>query len=272
MYYLTMTTTYRLAYSAILAILLLGLPYFAQASEDSVELIKLTHDNFVTIRGPINSESASRVINELLSNEERNIYVYINSNGGSVVSGGQIIQTIRALQASGKTINCIANTALSMGFAILQSCSTRLVLPSSVLMQHQVSLGIDGNLRQVDNYLTFVKKMNDELDVMQSNRLGMTLQQFKELCEHDIWLYGSDALTYKAADRMVLAVCNFIPKTYEETISTFFGDIVLKFSSCPLSTSPLKITFSNPTISKDDKDTVLQQIYKDYMISSDYVV
>jgi ATP-dependent Clp protease protease subunit len=240
------------------------------ASQESLDTIKLTHDNFVTIRGPINGQSASRVINDLLSNEQQEIYVFINSGGGSVVSGGEIIQTIKALQSAGKTINCIANTAMSMAFAILESCSNRYVLPSSVIMQHQMSIHVENNLLNMNSYMRFVQAMSDDLDAHQAKRMDMSLQAFRELCQHDIWMYGNEAITYKAADKVVLVSCGFIPKSVDEVVHTIFGEVTIQFSTCPLSGNPLKISFATTPNTKEDKDKALNEI--ELMFSTEKII
>lgn len=102
------------------------------------KLIKLDPDNLVIVRGRIDSEMASKVIYELVKKKSKEIYVYIDSYGGSVDSGLQIIQAMESLQSSGTNVHTIANDVASMGFAIHQAGKLRYVRPWSVLMQHQL--------------------------------------------------------------------------------------------------------------------------------------
>jgi ATP-dependent Clp protease protease subunit len=225
----------------------------------SPELIKLTNDNFVVIRGSINGESASRAINELVNKKSKNLYLFISSNGGSVSAGLNIIQSMKALELSGVTITCIGNVALSMGFVIMQYCSNRVILPSSVLMQHQMSLGLDGPINNINSYMRFVTSMNTRVDTHQSNRMNMSLDNFRKLTEHDLWLFGSEAIDYKAADRLAYVTCDFKSDTYKETIYTMFGEVTLEFSTCPLSTNPLKIIFGK-NISNEHMNNILDEV------------
>src|SRR5580704_18826201 len=71
--------------------------------------LKLHHTNLVILKGQINSQSADKVIENLLKVFDTDIYLYIVSNGGSVIDGNNIIQTIDTLSASGKNIICIAD-------------------------------------------------------------------------------------------------------------------------------------------------------------------
>ena len=113
-------------------------------------LIELTTNNSVILRGPVNSISVSKWIYNINKIKTDDIYIYIKSPGGSVTSGNLFIEQIKSLSESGKNIHCIAEFAASMAFIILQSCPNRYGLFSSILMQHQISFGISGNLQNVN--------------------------------------------------------------------------------------------------------------------------
>lgn len=225
----------------LLSILLLIFLAVANAQD----VIKLTEDNHIVIRGPINGMSASKITNELVKNKSKELYIFISSNGGSVTSGMQIVQTIQALQKSGVKVTCIGNVALSMGFVILQYCDNRYVMPSSVLMQHQMSLGIDGPLKNVNSYMDFINTMDLEIENHQAERLNLTLESFKRKVDHDWWLFGSSAVNYGVADKLVYVLCDFKVENYQETLFTIFGKVTLTYSSCPLARDPLDVKFDD---------------------------
>ena len=108
----------------------------------SQELIELNSRNMITIRGPIKHESVSDFMNKVGKIDSEDIYIYISSPGGSVMEGMKIVDLIKSLEKSGRNINCISDFSASMAFIILQSCPNRLATFSSVLMQHQMSLGL----------------------------------------------------------------------------------------------------------------------------------
>ena len=86
---------------------------------NAFNLIELNTTNVLSLQGEINSAVASSFIYDLNKRKDkRGIYVYINSQGGSVESGNQIISEIQKYQ-----LDCIAERAYSMGFVILQSCN-----------------------------------------------------------------------------------------------------------------------------------------------------
>jgi len=225
----------------------------------SHELVKLTEDNFVVLRGSIDGPSSAKVITELLDKKTKDLYVYLLTGGGSVTSGMQIVQTIKALEYSGVNVSCISNVALSMGFVITQYCPNRLVLDSSILMQHQASFGIKGPMNNVNSYVQFIRSMIDEVDVYQSNRMNMTLHNFREQTRDDWWLIGSEAVRHNAADKLVYVTCDFKNQFYVEKIETIFGSITLTFSKCPVSRDPVKIEFRG-SFDHDEKEKFLDDI------------
>lgn len=218
-------------------------------SYDSLDypLINLTADNLVVLRGVIDMESVSKTIEQLHSVGTDSVYLYLNSHGGSVVDGYHLVQTIDALHKSGKTVTCIADTAISMAFVIFQSCPVRYVRPSSILMQHQMSFGIRGSIEQVKNFVSFVDGMEEEINIRQALRIGMPVTEFKDKIMNDWWVYGYQTIENNLADEMVFMLCSkdLMEQTTVTTINTWWGPITLHYSGCPLLNYPRKIIFGN---------------------------
>lgn len=236
-------------------------PFKDENIGDQYNYIKLTENNFVVIRGPIDGFNSAKIINELASKQqEAELYIYLITNGGSVTSGMEIVQTLKSLSESGVSISCIADTALSMGFVIFQYCPVRYVTRASVLMQHQLSLGIRGPINQINTYMSFIQSIEDEIDQHQADRLGKTVKEFRSLITNDWWLFGENNIKNNAADQMVNVICNFQPKHIDETIQTCFGDIVLTYSTCPLARDPLRIVFKNNDITSHEKQKIIAML------------
>jgi ATP-dependent Clp protease protease subunit len=222
-------------------------------------LINLTADNLVVLRGTVNMESVSNVIEQLHAVGNDSVYLYINSPGGSVVDGYHLVQTIDALYKSGKTVICIADTAISMAFVIFQSCPVRYIRPSSILMQHQMSFGIRGSIEQVKNYVSFVDNMEEEINIRQALRIGMPVTEFKDKIMNDWWTYGYQTIEHNLADEMVFMLCDkeLMEQTTVTVINTWFGPVTLHYSGCPLLNYPKKILFdSEDNINIEDKKMI----------------
>lgn len=99
--------------------------------------IALKKDNFVSLREAIDEGVSSRLLAKLSLIEEKHdtIYLYINSPGGEVTAGLEIVNYIKSLQERSKQVICIAHNAMSMAFVIFQYCSQRYILYSSTLMR-----------------------------------------------------------------------------------------------------------------------------------------
>jgi len=221
--------------------------------------INLKSNNFASIREPIDADSAGRLIHKLNSLTPTAVYLYINSPGGSVLAGLEVINYIKGLQGSNRTIHCIANNAMSMAFVILQYCTTRYVQYGSTLMQHQMSLSVEGSLANVNSRMAYLNQISTELTTYQAKRLDLSIQDFNQKVHNDWWLYSSDILKWKAADEITSVICDF--PNFEENVthSTLFGEVYLTYSACPLIGHPLRISFGG-SFNESQK-----QLYKDKM-------
>ena len=232
------------------------------------KVLDLNSRNLITIRGPIQGSSST---NWITAFNDRDLdidtmYIYLSSPGGSVLEGNKLIDQIKTLQLSGVQVICIADFAASMAFVILQSCPHRYALPSSILMQHQMSLGLKGPLENVENYLTFIHSVDDNLDKMQADRMNMTELEFRNKVMNDWWIAGHMAKEYNAVDDLVMVKCSkeLMPKRERINVRTMFGNIEIVYSKCPIAREPLDIKMEyNNNINWDS----IENEIKDYIPS-----
>jgi len=219
------------------------------------ELIELKKDNFVSLREPIDQDVSSRLLSKLnlIESKHEIIYLYINSPGGSVMAGLEIINYIKSLQQKSKKIICIAHNAMSMAFVIFQYCSQRYILYSSTLMQHQMSLGVKGKIYDINSRISYLNSVETKLNQDQASRLNMTLDSFNKLIQNDWWLYSENIILANAADKVVSITCSF--ENYDENVivQTMFGEVHIKYSACPLINYPLHINFPSISLSEYKK-------------------
>ena len=211
------------------------------------EMIELTPTNMVSIRGPINAFSASKFIRDTTNLQSNIVNIMINSPGGSISDGNIIIEQIKNMNQSNVKINCISEFAASMAFIITQACPNRLGLSSSVMMQHQMSLGINGEFNRISSYLDYINNMRNDIDSMQSTRLGMVLKDFQERVKDEWWVYGSDNIKHNILDNIVIVKCSNSLNNFEDMvkINSFFGEVILTYVGCPLTREPSKIVWNN---------------------------
>lgn len=226
------------------------------------EIIKLRPNNFVTLRGPIDGTSASIIVDKLISLQANEIYLYLDSPGGSVMAGLQIIQAIESLQQIGIKVNTIANNIASMAFIIHQSGTKRYVRPWSILMQHQMSYGNDGQFYNIKSHEKLMDNLYQQLLLKQAIRANITLNQFDELTKHDIWLLGAESINHNFADEVANVICDFEPEVIEENIKIMSFDIIVSYSSCPLSNKPLNIEI-NQNVTSEERSQIISNINLD---------
>lgn len=206
----------------------------------------LLNDNTIVLRGEINGATVSKAISALMTHQGSTVNLFLSSPGGSVVDGAQLVQAIRSVN---KKVVCVTDFSASMSFVILQACDERVVLESSILMQHVPSFGL--RHQPQPNAIAFVKfleQMTTAIDAAQAKRMELTLERFRQLTRDDYWLFGREAVKAKAADRVAQATCSpeLTKKEEKETISIFGGMIKINvtWSACPLVTEPKSVELS----------------------------
>ena len=167
---------------------------------------RLLFDRIIYFSGVVDSESCNTVIAQLLylsSTDNRDINLYINSPGGSVIDGLGVIDTINFIPCD-VTTTCVGMAA-SMG-AVLLSCGAkgkRLVLPHSRVMIHQVSSGMSGVSKDLEIELEQTLRCKEDLYNILSEKTGKTYEQIEKDCDRNFWLIGQEAVEYGIADKVL---------------------------------------------------------------------
>lgn len=216
--------------------------------------IILNKNNFVSLIGPVSTSSVDDVIQQTsiitdYIQEHQSFYFFINSPGGSVFAGNHLIQYMLSLQESGIHINCISANYMSMAFIIFQVCSTRNIMWNSLGMQHQISLGISGNIENLVNQLDMIERVNQLTIDLEIKRINISYPEYKKRILSDWWLYGSEAITQNVADKKVNVICSsdILQKSIIDELVIFDQNIQIVRSACPL-INKVKILNANSTL------------------------
>ena len=167
---------------------------------------RLLFDRIIYFSGVVDEDSCNTVIAQLLylsSTDNRDINLYINSPGGSVVDGLGVIDTIDFVPCD-ITTTCVGMAA-SMG-AVLLSCGAkgkRLVLPHSRVMIHQVSSGMQGVSKDLEIELEQTLRCKKDLYDILSKNTGKSYEQIEKDCDRNFWLIGKEAVDYGLADKVL---------------------------------------------------------------------
>ena len=135
-------------------------------------------------------------------------------------------------------VKCIVQRAYSMGFVILQACSTRYILPFGSVMQHQISFGIRGELGKVKSYTSLVEQYENYLADLQSRRIRMPVDTFIQRTANEWWLFGENVILENVGDIVVNVECDVSLTRKNVTIPNGGFDYI--YSACPLITKELE--------------------------------
>jgi len=168
---------------------------------------RLLKDNIIFIGSEITDPMANTVIAQLLfleaNNPEKDIYLYINSPGGSVTAGLAIYDTMQFIKNDISTI-CIGQAA-SMA-AILLAAGTkgkRFILPHSRVMIHQPVGGSQGRASDVEIYTKELLRIKEELFKILSKHTGQTISKIKKDSDRDLFLTAENAVKYGIVDKVM---------------------------------------------------------------------
>lgn len=158
--------------------------------------------DIINLHGPINSTNVENFMEEFNnSTNKTNLIVHINSPGGSVMEGNKIITLFQQ-----QPVICIAEKAYSMAFAILQACQCRFVLRHSTLMQHQMSTMLINEIEKINSYVAFLNEISNDLIEFQSDRIGISPEEFKQRILNDWWMTAKSAVEQNCADDILFSI------------------------------------------------------------------
>ena len=186
----------------LLLFILLVCPVYGKQF-DLLEELKLENLNYIHIEGTIEQDMASEIISNIFEQDE-DFYIYIDSNGGDVESGLKIVKMMKYLQTENIKIKCIADKAMSMAFHIFQHCDERLVTQNSVLMQHEMSIHLEGNIKDTEQLYYKYLQWDNEINTFDSARIKMDKTQYLLELKNELWFTGDDIISHNIADRKVI--------------------------------------------------------------------
>jgi ATP-dependent protease ClpP protease subunit len=199
--------------------------------------ILLNTTNHLALRGAVSEASASELVRAALTAAQTPSYLYLDTGGGDVMAGQRIIQLVVQLQ-----LICIVFRAYSMGFAILQHCRHRWVLPGATLMQHPMSVTFSGPVRRSQEYVNMALRLSQSMNRVQAERLGVSVAWFLNRTASDWWMEDTQALQHRCADTHVHVTCTralaLRNVTRTEEVGLLAGVVIpgqqRVYSACPL--------------------------------------
>lgn len=169
---------------------------------------RLLRERIIFLGTAVDDHIASLIIAQLLFLEaedpEKDIYLYINSPGGSVSAGLAIYDTMKYIRADVSTI-CVG-LAASMGAVLLAGgeAGKRSSLPHSKIMIHQPWVGgLSGQTADIEIHAKEMIKTRDTIYKILAEHTGKTINQITKDCDRDYFLSAEEAKDYKLIDNVL---------------------------------------------------------------------
>ena len=167
---------------------------------------RLLKDRIIFISGEIDDNLANSVVAELLyldSLEKKDIFLYINSPGGSITSGMAIYDTMNFIKSDIATI-CIGLAASLAAFLLSSGTKgKRIALPNSEIMIHQPLGGVEGQATDMKIRTDRIIETKSKLNKILSENTGKPLSKIKKDTERDYFMSSKKALEYGLIDKII---------------------------------------------------------------------
>ena len=168
---------------------------------------RLLRERIIFLVGPVHDQSANLVCAQMLflesENPDKDIFLYINSPGGSVSAGLSVFDTMNFIKPEVSTL-CMG-LAASMGSFLLMAGAKgkRFALPNSKIMIHQPSGGAQGQATDIEIHAREILKTREQLNKLYAERTGQTLERITADMERDRFMTPTEALDYGLIDQVI---------------------------------------------------------------------
>lgn len=170
---------------------------------------RLLKERIIFLVGQVNDQTANLVVAQLLflesENPDKDIFLYINSPGGSVTAGMSIYDTMNFIKPDVSTL-CLGQAA-SMGAFLLSAGAKgkRFALPNSRVMIHQplISGGLGGQASDIEIHAKELLKLKAKLNQLLAEHCGRTLDELERDTDRDNFMSAEEAQAYGLIDQVL---------------------------------------------------------------------
>jgi ATP-dependent Clp protease protease subunit len=168
---------------------------------------RLLAERIVFLGTPIDDEIANLIIAQLLHLEsdepDKDIFLYVNSPGGSVYAGLAIYDTMQFIKPDVQTI-CVG-VAMSMGSLVLAggAAGKRMALPNARILLHQLSSGFEGQATDIEIQAREVIGLKRRLEEIYAEHTGNTIEGVSRDMNRDFFMSPQEAVDYGIIDTVI---------------------------------------------------------------------
>lgn len=168
---------------------------------------RLLQERIVWLGSDVRDDNANQICAQMMllaaEDPDKDIWLYINSPGGSVTAGMAIYDTMQYIQPDVATV--AMGLAASMGQFLLSSGTKgkRYALPHARIMMHQPSGGIGGTATDIRIHAELILHMKRTMAELTAEQTGKSVEQINADADRDRWFTAEEALEYGFVDHVV---------------------------------------------------------------------
>ena len=165
---------------------------------------RLLKERIILLNSEINDTTANIWIAELLyleSVSDEDIFIYINSPGGSIVAGLALYDTMKFIKP--KVITICVGLAASMAAFILSSGDKRYALENSEIMIHEPSTNFGGNASDIFNHTKWLERIKNKVDFILAKNTNHTINEIIAATIRDNFMDSKTALEFWIIDEIL---------------------------------------------------------------------
>lgn len=168
---------------------------------------RLLKDRIIFLGSDVNETSANLILAQLLflqaQDSKKDIFLYINSPGGSVYDALAIYDTMQYITNDVQTVG-IGMQASAAAFLLSSGTKgKRFLLPTSTVMIHQPSSGTQGKATDMEISLKELLRIKQKLNEIMAKNTGQKVEKITEDMERDKWLTAEEAKAYGLVDDII---------------------------------------------------------------------
>ncbi|GAA1902805.1 ATP-dependent Clp protease proteolytic subunit [Streptomyces sodiiphilus] len=167
---------------------------------------RLLNERIIFLGQPVDDDIANRITAQLLllaAEPDKDIYLYINSPGGSITAGMAIYDTMQYIKNDVVTI--AMGLAASMGQFLLTAGTRgkRFALPNAEVLIHQPSAGLAGSASDIKIHAEQLLRTKRKMAELSAHHTGQTIEQWTRDADRDRWFTAQEAKEYGLLDEVI---------------------------------------------------------------------
>ena len=168
---------------------------------------RLLKERIIWLGGEVRDENANTICAQLLllaaEDPDRDIYLYINSPGGSVTAGMAIYDTMQYVKPDVVTVGMGMAASMAQFLLTAGAPGKRYITPHTRVLLHQPLGGAGGSATEIRINADLILGMKKELASITAARTGKTVEQVEADADRDHWFSAAEALEYGFVDRVI---------------------------------------------------------------------